>query len=110
MTRSDRWARATLFAAFAAAATAACGANGRSDSASGSTDPSNVGWPGYNKSPDGQRYATLDEINATNVARLRPICELRLGEEGPFQTGPVVVGNTMFLTEYVRTLQQNRPQ
>jgi alcohol dehydrogenase (cytochrome c) len=55
-------------------------------------------WRSYNGSLDGQRYAALDQIDRSNVAQLRPICELRLGEEGPFQTGPVVVGDTMFLT------------
>jgi alcohol dehydrogenase (cytochrome c) len=69
----------------------ACDRSVRSSSA-------DVGWMGYSNSLDGQRYSTLDQINASTVARLRPICELMLGEEGPFQTGPVVVGDTMFIT------------
>jgi glucose dehydrogenase len=36
---------------------------------------------GYSNSLDGQRYSTLDQINASTVARLRPICELTLGED-----------------------------
>ena len=58
----------------------------------------NGGWPGYSNTYDGQRYAAFDQINTGNVAQLKTVCELKLGEEGPFQTGPVVVGVTMFLT------------
>jgi alcohol dehydrogenase (cytochrome c) len=70
---------------------ASCGRDSRS--ASG-----DVGWRGYSNTFDGQRFAAVDQINRDNVARLRTTCELRLGEEGPFQTGPVVIGKTMFLT------------
>jgi len=58
----------------------------------------NVGWPGYSNTHDGQRFARLDQINTSNVEQLKTVCELKLGEEGPFQTGPVVIGDTMFLT------------
>jgi len=58
----------------------------------------NVGWPGYSNTYDGQRFARLDQINTSNVEQLKTVCELKLGEEGPFQTGPVVIGDTMFLT------------
>jgi alcohol dehydrogenase (cytochrome c) len=68
---------------------------------------SDVGWPGYSNSLDGQRFATLDQIDTSNVARLRPVCELQLGEEGPFQTGPVVVGDRMFLTTAHTTVAMN---
>jgi alcohol dehydrogenase (cytochrome c) len=66
-----------------------------------------VGWPGYNNHPDGQRFAALDQINTTNVAKLRQVCELRLGEEGAFQTGPVVVGGVMYLTTAHTTVAMN---
>lgn len=55
----------------------------------------NVGWAGYNNGYHGQRFAALDQINTRNVAQLKSVCELKLGEEGPFQTGPVVIGDTM---------------
>jgi hypothetical protein len=74
-----------------ALAVTAC--NRESRAASGDT-----GWRGYNNSHDGQRFSALDQIDTGNVARLKPVCELKLGEEGPFQTGPVVIGDTMFLT------------
>jgi alcohol dehydrogenase (cytochrome c) len=69
--------------------------------------PTRSDWPGYNRSPDGQRYSSLSQIDTRNVARLNPICELKLGEEGPFQTGPIVVGDTMFLTTARTTVAMN---
>jgi alcohol dehydrogenase (cytochrome c) len=57
-----------------------------------------VGWGGYNNDLQGRRWSPLDQVNVGNVARLKPVCELKMGERGPFQTGPVVVGDTMFLT------------
>ena len=67
--------------------------------AAGSVDPTvDADWPAYARTLDGQRYSPLGAINRSNVTQLRPVCELRLGEEGPFQTGPLVIGDTMFLT------------
>jgi alcohol dehydrogenase (cytochrome c) len=64
-------------------------------------------WPSYNKTLDGQRYSELAQITPSNVARLKPVCELGLGEEGGFQTGPVVIGDTMFLTTAHTTVAMN---
>src|SRR2546427_9538714 len=58
----------------------------------------NVGWAMYNMSYDGVRSSPLTEINVGNVQSLRPVCRVKLGEEGAFHTGPVVVGDTMFVT------------
>jgi alcohol dehydrogenase (cytochrome c) len=93
-----------LLAAAALLLVAACRDGSRTQTASGDTDPSNIDWPGYNGSHDGQRYSTLKQVNTSNVARLRPVCEIRLGEEGPLQTGPVVVGNTMVVTTALTTV------
>jgi alcohol dehydrogenase (cytochrome c) len=76
----------------------------RRDSARASAD---AGWPSYNNTLDGQRYSALREIDTSNVARLKAVCELRLGEEGPFQTGPLVIGDTMFLTTSHTTVAMN---
>ena len=65
------------------------------------------GWPTYNRTLDGQRYSPLKEITAANVARLQPVCEFVMGEEGGFQTGPVIIGNTMFLTTAHTTVAMN---
>jgi len=90
-------------AAVALLALAACSLGGdRSSTARPGDD-----WPEYAGTLDGHRYSRLDQINRTNVAQLRPVCELRLGEEGPFQTGPVVIGDTMFLTTAHTTAAMN---
>jgi alcohol dehydrogenase (cytochrome c) len=69
--------------------------------------PSNAGWPTYSNSYDGQRFAALDQINTGNVARLRTVCELQMGEEGPFQAGPIVIGDTLFVTTAHTTVAMN---
>jgi alcohol dehydrogenase (cytochrome c) len=87
-------------ATFAAMLTslAGCTEQNQASSATSSSSTRNVDWPAYNNTYDGQRFSTLGQINTQNVSNLKQVCELRLGEEGPFQTGPVVVGGTMFLT------------
>ena len=52
----------------------------------------NVGWAMYNMSYDGVRSSPLTEINVGNVQNLRPVCRVKLGEDGSFHAGPVVVG------------------
>jgi alcohol dehydrogenase (cytochrome c) len=67
----------------------------------------NDSWPSYNRTLDGQRYSPLNEITAGNVSRLKAVCEFGMGEEGGFQTGPVVIGDTMFLTTAHTTVAMN---
>ena len=74
---------------------------------SSASDNPRSSWPSYNRSLDGQRYSPLTEISAQNVAQLKPVCEFALGEEGGFQTGPVVVGDTMFVTTAHTTVALN---
>jgi alcohol dehydrogenase (cytochrome c) len=64
-------------------------------------------WPGYNNGHDGQRFAALDQINTSNVSQLKRVCELQLGEEGPFHNGPVVIGDRMFITTAHTTVAIN---
>src|SRR5258705_6423627 len=92
-------AKWSLGVMIAAAAVAGCD--------SGAPSGDNVGWAGYNKGYDGQRFAALNEINTKNASRLKPLCELTLGEGGAFQTGPVVSGDTMFLTTARATISMN---
>jgi alcohol dehydrogenase (cytochrome c) len=58
----------------------------------------NSGWPMYNMGYDGVRSSPLTEITVKNVANLRPVCRVTLGEEGALQAGPVVRGETLFVT------------
>jgi alcohol dehydrogenase (cytochrome c) len=55
-------------------------------------------WPSYNGDPDGDRYSGLRQINRKNADSLRVMCELSLADGDSFETGPVVVGNHLFLT------------
>jgi alcohol dehydrogenase (cytochrome c) len=55
-------------------------------------------WPSYSNGLDGQRFSPLTQITPDNAASLKKVCSLRLGDDGPFQTGPLVVADTMFVT------------
>lgn len=55
-------------------------------------------WWTYNRTWQGDRYSPLDQITTANVAGLRPVCTYDLGERLNFQTGPIVIGGTMYLT------------
>lgn len=55
-------------------------------------------WPSYNRTLASDRYAPFDEINRTNVAKLRQLCVYDLGLQTEFETGPIVVGRTLYAT------------
>lgn len=57
-----------------------------------------TGWSSYNRTLMSDRYAPLDEINATNVGTLHPICTYDLGMQTEFETGPLVIGDTLYAT------------
>jgi alcohol dehydrogenase (cytochrome c) len=60
-------------------------------------------WSTYNRTLEGARGSPLAEIDTANVAGLRPVCTFDLGERANLQSGPVVVGGTMYLTTARRT-------
>src|SRR6476620_11724888 len=95
--------------AIAGLAIAGCNRNVQSarDGQGAKSTGENVGWPGYSNTYDGQRFAAFDQINTSNVSQLKTLCELKLGEEGPFQTGPVIIDDTMFLTTAHTTVAMN---
>jgi len=55
-------------------------------------------WPSYNRTVSSDRYVPFDQINKANVARLKQLCVYDLNVDGSFQTGPIVIGRTMYLT------------
>jgi len=55
-------------------------------------------WLYHTHDYSGARYAALDQINAGNAAQLRPVCVFQVGDEGNFQTGPIVYQGTMYIT------------
>jgi alcohol dehydrogenase (cytochrome c) len=66
--------------------------------------PAGADWEGYNKSLDGQRYSTLDQINVGNAAALREVCRVRIAVRGNFQSGLVVVGDLLYATTATETV------
>ena len=55
-------------------------------------------WPSYNRTLTSERYAPLDQIDKNNVASLRQVCVYDLNVDNNFQTGPIVVGRTLYAT------------
>jgi alcohol dehydrogenase (cytochrome c) len=55
-------------------------------------------WLTYNRTFEGNRGSPLADIDTGNVGRLRPVCSFQLDERAAFQTGPIVVGGTMYFT------------
>ena len=56
-------------------------------------------WLTYSRDYTGQRYSPLAQINAANVSRLKIAWMHQVNELDPFETSPVVVDGTMFITE-----------
>src|SRR5512133_1134390 len=55
-------------------------------------------WPTFNRTLAGDRFSPLAEIDRSNVARLGVVCRYALPEVTALQTGPIVVGGTMYFT------------
>src|SRR5512132_3706893 len=55
-------------------------------------------WPSYNRTLTSERYAPLDQVNKSNVSRLRQLCVYDLDVDVNFQAGPIVIGRTMYVT------------
>ena len=64
----------------------------------------NVDWPGYNNDYQARRYSSLDQINVGNVASSKEVCRLKVQQGGTFQSGPIVVDGTMYLTTAYETI------
>ncbi|SPE33959.1 Pyrrolo-quinoline quinone [Candidatus Sulfopaludibacter sp. SbA6] len=55
-------------------------------------------WLTYSRDYTGQRYSPLDQINAGNVAKLRVAWMRQVDELDTFETSPIVVDGTLFIT------------
>src|SRR5271168_35006 len=66
-----------------------------------------VGWPMYNGDFAGGRFSSLKQITKENVGNLGEVARRELPETTSFQTGPVVVGNTMYVTMATATYAIN---
>jgi len=71
-------------------------------------------WPHYGGDPGETHYSPLDQINRSNVAKLKQVWEWKTGEEplaeykttpGMFEVTPLKIGNTLYLsTPYNRVV------
>jgi alcohol dehydrogenase (cytochrome c) len=55
-------------------------------------------WPSYNRTLSGDRYAPQTAVTPATAKDLRQLCSYQVGRETSFQTGPVVIDNTIFVT------------
>jgi alcohol dehydrogenase (cytochrome c) len=55
-------------------------------------------WPSYNRTLTSERYVPFDQVNKSNVSRLKQLCVYDLNVDASFQTGPIVIGRTMYAT------------
>jgi alcohol dehydrogenase (cytochrome c) len=68
-----------------------------------SADVEPTQWLTYNKGYLGYRYSTLAQINAQNVSHLERVCSFKLGEQGSFQSGPLVYNGVLYTTSALGT-------
>ena len=55
-------------------------------------------WLTYNNGYDGDRFSAAAEITPANVASLKRVCELELGDAGSFHAGPILVDDTLYIS------------
>src|SRR5215213_6071592 len=55
-------------------------------------------WPTFNRTLAGDRFSPLAEIDRSNVGKLSVVCRYALPEVTALQTGPIVIGGTMYFT------------
>src|ERR1700704_5439864 len=88
----------SLLGSAALLGTVRVGASSRAADAPAMTD-----WPSYNRTLTSERYVPFDQINKTNVAGLKQLCVYDLGIDTSFQTGPIVIGRTLYGTTEMDT-------
>jgi alcohol dehydrogenase (cytochrome c) len=60
-------------------------------------------WPGYNRTLASDRFSPLNQITTDNVANLKQVCTFDLGESGNFQSGMIVVNNSLYVSTDTNT-------
>jgi alcohol dehydrogenase (cytochrome c) len=61
-------------------------------------DVADTGWLTYNGDFGAGRFSPLHQITRDNAKNLRATCEISLGDQGIFQAGPLVIGDTLYVT------------
>jgi len=64
-------------------------------------------WLYHTHDYSGARYVALDQINPQNAGQLRPVCVFQVGDQGNFQTGPIVYQGIMYITTNRSTVALN---
>ena len=75
-------------------------------------------WPGYSRDATGQRYSPLAKINASNVARLKPVWQYALNPNAKPEPGanfvteavPIMVGGILYSPTRQRTIVALDPE
>jgi alcohol dehydrogenase (cytochrome c) len=57
-----------------------------------------TGWPMFNGGYSAERFSPLKQIDTTNVVSLQEVARFNIPETLSFQSGPVVIGDTMYVT------------
>ena len=60
-------------------------------------------WPSYNGGYNATRFSSLSEINTENVASITEVARFNLPEITSFQSGPVLIDGTMYVTTATNT-------
>src|SRR6476646_6280358 len=55
-------------------------------------------WPSYGHDPGGARYSPLKQITVENVSKLKRAWVYHTGEEGNFETTPIVVDHVLYFS------------
>jgi PQQ-dependent dehydrogenase (methanol/ethanol family) len=61
-------------------------------------DPVSGDWPSFNRTLTSERYAPFDQINRSNVARLKELCVYDFNVSTGFEPGLIVIGRRMYAT------------
>ena len=80
------------------AAAVLVGVGGACIAAAQAPDALATGWPSYNRTLSSERYVPFDQINSTNVSRLKQLCVYDLNVDTSIQTGPIVIDRTLYAT------------
>ena len=76
-----------------------------SDAMMGSAASDNADWLLDGRTYDNERYSPLSQINVGTVSTLTPVAIVQTGMTASFETTPIVVGGTMYITTPVVSSQ-----
>ena len=62
-------------------------------------------WPSYNGGYNATRFSSLSQINTGNVGSLTEVARFKLPETTAFQSGPLLIDGTMFVTTATNTVR-----